>query len=101
VSVITSFCFRMLYRAWDLPGPMRWWRREVIMYFSYILRKSDLMLFTCFSVHEPWFCHYFYFIWLLSTVLFSIEKTDCLHIMLVWVLIILSLYIYNLPMMLV
>jgi hypothetical protein len=42
-----------------LPGPMRWWRREIIMYFSYTSRKPDLMLYTCFSVHEPWLCHYF------------------------------------------
>jgi hypothetical protein len=62
VSVMTSICFRMLYRAWELPWPIRWWRKEVIIYFSYILRKSDVMLFTFFSVHEPWLCHYFYFI---------------------------------------
>jgi hypothetical protein len=29
-----------------MPGPLRWWRREVIMYFSYTLRKPDLMLCT-------------------------------------------------------
>jgi hypothetical protein len=35
VSVMTSFCFRMLYRALELSGPMRWWRRDVAMYFSH------------------------------------------------------------------
>jgi hypothetical protein len=63
----------------ELSGPMRWWRREVIMYFLYTSRKPDLMLCTCFCVNEPWLCHYFYFIWLLSTILFCIRKqTGCI-----------------------
>jgi hypothetical protein len=62
----------------ESPGPMRWWRREVIMYFSYTLRKHDLMLFTCFSVHEPLIL--LYLVTKYSAVLYP--KMDWLHIML-------------------